>query len=93
MYALIRLSSLLNLGSLIESVLDPNRPPCSVRPDLGTNYLQSILSDGFNSKGMGRLTMWSALLDTQEFVYLCEKLKRIYGPKAICTHVLIEKEI
>ena len=38
-------SSLLNLGSLIESVLDPNRARCSVRPDLGTNYLQSILSD------------------------------------------------
>ena len=36
---------LLNLGSLIESVLDPNRARCSVGPDLGTNYLQSILSD------------------------------------------------
>ena len=38
-------SSLLNLGSLIESVFDPNRVRCSVGPDLGTNYLQSILSD------------------------------------------------
>ena len=46
-------SSLLNSGSLIESVLDPNRVRCSVGPDLGTNCLQSILSDGFISKGMG----------------------------------------
>ena len=46
-------SSLLNSGSLIESVMDPNRVQCSVGPDLGTNFLQIILSDGFISKGMG----------------------------------------
>ena len=44
-YPYATFSSLLNLGSLIESVLDPNRARCSVGPDLGTNYLQSILSD------------------------------------------------
>ena len=38
-------SSLLNLRSPIASVLDPNCARCSVGPDLGTNYLQSILSD------------------------------------------------
>ena len=42
-------SSLLNLGSLIESVLDPNPARCSVGPDLGTNYLQSILSDSLGT--------------------------------------------
>ena len=41
-YPYATFSSLLNLGSLIESVLDPNQ--ASVEPDLGTNYLQSILS-------------------------------------------------
>ena len=44
-YPYVTFSSFLNLGSLIESVLDPNRVRCSVGPDLGTNYLQSILSD------------------------------------------------
>ena len=44
-YPYATFSSLLNLGSLIASVLDPNRARCSVGPDLGTNYLQSILSD------------------------------------------------
>ena len=44
-YPYATFSSLLNLRSLIESVLDPNRARCSVWPDLGTNYLQSILSD------------------------------------------------
>ena len=44
-YPYATFSSLLNLGSLIESVLDPNCARCSVGPDLGTNYLQSILSD------------------------------------------------
>ena len=44
-YPYATFSSLLNSRSLIESVLDPNRARCSVGPDLGTNYLQSILSD------------------------------------------------
>ena len=44
-YPYATFSSLLNLGSLIESVLDPNGARCSVGPDLGTNYLQNILSD------------------------------------------------
>ena len=44
-YPYATFSSLLNSGSLIESVLDPNSARCSVRPDLGTNYLQRILSD------------------------------------------------
>ena len=44
-YPYATFSLLLNLGSLIESVLDPNRARCSVGSDLGTNYLQSILSD------------------------------------------------
>ena len=44
-YPYATFSSLLNLGSLFESVLDQNRARCSVGPDLGTNYLQSILSD------------------------------------------------
>ena len=43
-YSYATFSSLLNLGSL-ESELDPNRARCSVDPVLGTNYLQSILSD------------------------------------------------
>ena len=41
-YPYATFSSLLNL---IESVLDPNCARCSVGPDLGTNYLQSTLSD------------------------------------------------
>ena len=57
-YPYATFSSLLNSRSLIESVLDPNRARYSVGPwtlyckytslvgpDLGTNYLQSILSD------------------------------------------------
>ena len=44
-YPYATFSSLLNSRSLIGSVLDPNRAQCSVGPDLGTNYLQSILSD------------------------------------------------
>ena len=44
-YPYATFSSLLNLRPLIESVLDPNRARCSVGPDLGTNYLQSKLSD------------------------------------------------
>ena len=47
-YPYATFSSLLNLGSLIESILDPNRARCSVGPDLGTNYLQSILSDSLD---------------------------------------------
>ena len=45
MYPYATFSSLQNSRSLIESVLDTNRARCSVGPDLGTNYLQSILSD------------------------------------------------
>ena len=44
-YPYATFSSLLNSRSLIESVLDPNRALCSVGPGLGTNYLQTILSD------------------------------------------------
>ena len=44
-YPYAAFSSLLNSRFLIESVLDTNRARCSVGPDLGTNYLQSILSD------------------------------------------------
>ena len=44
-YPYATFSSLLNSGSLIDSVLDSNRAQCSAGPDLGTNYLQSILSD------------------------------------------------
>ena len=44
-YPYATFSSLLNSRSLIKSVLDPNGAPCSVGPDLGTDYLQSILSD------------------------------------------------
>ena len=51
-YPYTTFSSLLNSGSLIESILDSNGAQCSVGPDLGTSYLQSILSDGFISKGM-----------------------------------------
>ena len=49
-YPYATFSLLLNLGSLIASVLDPNRARCSVGPDLGTNYLQSILSDRLGPK-------------------------------------------
>ena len=44
-YPYATFSSLLNSRSLFEPVLDPNRARCSVGPDLGTNYLHSILSD------------------------------------------------
>ena len=44
-YLYATFSSLLDSRSLIESVLDPNRARCSAGPALGTNYLQSILSD------------------------------------------------
>ena len=47
-YPYATFSSLLNSGSLIESVLDPNQAWRSVGPDLGTNYLQSILSDSLD---------------------------------------------
>ena len=47
-YPYATFSLLLNLESLIESALDPNRARCSVGPDLDINYLQSIL---FNSLG------------------------------------------
>ena len=44
-YPYATFSLLLNLGSLITSVLDPNHADVLFGPDLGTNYLQSILSD------------------------------------------------
>ena len=47
-YPYATFSSLLNSRSLIESVLDPNHARCSVGPDLGSNYLQSILSDSLD---------------------------------------------
>ena len=64
-------SSLLNLVSLIESVLDPNRTRCFIVSDLGTNYLQSILSNG---DGIISVLLCGHLYLTQrEFVHLCEK--------------------
>ena len=71
-------SSLLNLGSLIESVLDPNRARCYVVPDLvvpalGTNYLQWLYQqrDGIISV----LRCGQFYLTQREFVHLCEKVK------------------
>ena len=77
-------SSLLNLVSLIESVLDPNRTRCFVVSDLGTNYLQSILSNG---DGIISVLLCGHLYLTQrEFVHLCEKAQR---GTFICAHAWI----
>ena len=49
-YPYATFSSLLNLGSLIESILDPNRTRCSVGPDLGTNYLEAYCLIAWSSR-------------------------------------------
>ena len=82
-------SSLLNSWISNRAGIGSNHARCSVGPDLGTNYLQSILSDSFISKRMGSFPFYDVV--SSKFVHVCEKAHKDLWPKAICSHALNEE--